>query len=177
MSQDDAEPALSQLSPGSVLSRMKAIEKQSVVEYEAMKARIKSSTDPGDGAVDRLRGIAVQAWRNATGSTVPWQNLCDCLNAADAQLRDLFFESWCDGVWDAKAVNEATNFHAKGSNISVKDYMKEHTEEFYTELLREKSPDPRRAQELTPVRSMAPAEIADACSRVSVGTDCPRTDT
>ena len=113
----------------------------------------------------RGRRSAGNAWLGAA--------CLECFREAPRRCSISFFDAWCCGVWDTKLVNEATGFHVKGESVPVVTFMKQHCEAFYSGLMKETAPDPARAQSQTPVRTMAPIEIADDCSRVSLGSGLP----
>ena len=152
---------------------LKDSEAAALIEFEAMKSRIKDSKDPGTGALARLQGLAVDAWFSVTGETCGCTVLAGKLKESSAVMQEAFFDAWCNRLYDKEAVMQATEFHKKPEDMSTSEFFKQHAQDFYSDLLKNSSPNAVKAQADTPLRAMAPAEIADACARVSQGSGLP----
>lgn len=135
-----------------------------------MVQKVVNSPDPAGNAQDRLRTLATTIWKEIMQEDVPWKDLCDRIINAKAQDREAFFERWSTYLWDAKAVYAATEVHKKPKGMSLRAYVHQSTESFYTNLLDGKNVrTPKMVQSETPLRAIAPVELAEACQRVSIG--------
>eukprot|EP00973_Karenia_brevis_P014017 1904399-Karenia_brevis.AAC.1 len=130
--------------------------------------------DPAEGAQARLQKLGCDIWKSIVGEDVSHGQLAAKICAADAQQQDTFFEKWSTYLWDVKAVYAATDLYAKPKSMSLRVFVHQTTERFYSKLLAgQDSRTPRDAQAQIPLKAMAPAELAAACQRVAVGYGLP----
>ena len=142
-----------------------------------MLARIKGSPDPGDGFKERIGKAALDAWNavSSVSAQLSQEELTNALLVADAEIRDAFFESLCDELYDVEAVLQETDMSSLLDDQDPMAAIAAHTKEFYAGLLRPGNEcDGISAQRKTCLAAVAVKEVAAACARVALGNGLPR---
>ena len=143
-------------------------------EYDELVAAVLNKPDPAEGARDRLQKLAQEIWKKISGAEVGVDDLASILRETTPARREEFFEKWSTFTWDAKALYAATEVHKKPKGMSLRAFVHQTTEAFYTKLLSgTDARTPKDIQAATPLAAMAPKELAVACQRVSIGYGLP----
>ena len=139
-----------------------------------MVAAVLNKPDPADGACDRPRKLAQDTWKGISDAEVGVDDLASILDETTPERREEFFEKWSTFTWDAKAVYAATEVHKKPKGMSLRAFVHQTTEAFYSKLLSgSDARTPKEIQAATPLAAMAPKELAAACQRLSIGYGLP----
>ncbi|CAE7348670.1 unnamed protein product [Symbiodinium natans] len=173
----------SQKTPKPLSFVLDALEEESKDQYNQMVARICQSQDPGKEAVDRLRAAAVAAWQAAcvkqmqpdmdAADTMALQRILAQGPVAEPLL-EAFHDQWSRKVYDEDAVGRSLDLRHKPQSMTLKEYMKSVSQEFYSDLLDDRaSIDPLQMQRETPLTQVAAVEVAHALARLSAGHGLP----
>ena len=145
-----------------------------ITEYDALVEKVKNSTDPSEETKDDLLKLGVSCWMSASGEVAPSAEIPLRVAAATAEVREKFWDKWATCIYDVKAIYSATEVHQKPRNTSLRAFVHQTVESFYTTLLNggEKR-TPKDIQRDTPLAAVAPRAIAKACERLSIGFGLP----
>ena len=157
------------------LDAVDALEVAAETEYEVLTAKVKNSTDPSQDAQDRLRDLAKQAWKMAFKEDITdLSQLAGKVEGLQPQQAESFHNAWGKLVYDVKEVYQAIGFQRKPEATGLRSFITSHCQGFFADLLSDKKPNPEKAQADTSLRSLCPAVIADAATRISLGNGLPR---
>ena len=166
-------PPPTQVSPKRLEHVYDDIEEAGAEEWAALRLRVTGSADPGAGAKDRLLARVKDLLPEVDSGTE--ETLAAFLKNCSAERREAFFKKWARTVYDTEAVEQEWDLRKKPSTQTLKEFFHKHCQEVYTGFLKDNAAlNPPQSQRETALKALAPAELASACERLSVGTGLPK---
>ena len=166
-------PPPSQVSPTRLEQVYDDIEEAGAEEWAALRLRVTGSADPGAGAKDRLLAKVKELLPEVPSGTT--DTLAAFLKNCTVERREAFFRKWARSVYDTEAVEQEWDLRKKPPAQTLKEFFHKHCQEVYASFLKDNATlNPLQSQRETALKALAPAELASACERLSVGTGLPK---